>query len=197
VIAAKKPEKKPAKKARKPARKKPAGKKKPAKKAAVPLAVIVPAPEYPIVLVEPAAQKGFYRKLRVRMRRWIKSRSGRAHKWAKVLMLAPDLFHLLCRLMVEKDVPVAEKVRLGMVIAYFVSPLDLLPEAIFGPVAFVDDIALSAWVLHRMLNVVDPEVIRRNWAGDGDVLEVIRETVQAADKMMAGGLWKRLKSIFK
>ncbi len=112
-------------------------------------------------------------------------------------MLAPDLFHLLCRLMVEKDVPVAEKVKLGMVIAYFISPLDLMPEAIFGPAGYLDDVALTVWVLHRLLNVVDPEVIRRNWAGDGDVLEVIKQVMKVADEMMGVGFWKRLKGIFK
>ncbi len=143
-----------------------------------------------------AAHQDFYRKLRTQIRKWAKTKMGKSHKFAEYVLLAPDFFWLLCRLMTDKDVPTAEKAKLVAVAAYFVSPLDLLPEALMGPLGYADDIALTAWVLNGLLNKVDAKVIRRHWAGEGDVLVVIKKVVRAADDMVGGGLWKKLKKLF-
>lgn len=143
------------------------------------------------------AHSDFYQKLRAKMRDWLEGKAGKGHKFAEYLMVAPDLFHLLCKLVVDKDVPAGEKAKLVLVIAYFVSPIDLVPEGVVGPVGYVDDVALSALVLNGMLNKVDPSVVRKHWAGDGDALDVIQNILQVADKMVGSGLWKRLKDLLK
>lgn len=38
-----------------------------------------------------------------------------------------------------------------LVLLYLVSPLDILPEAMLGPLGFVDDAALLAYLLKRFL----------------------------------------------
>ncbi|NUQ42510.1 MAG: DUF1232 domain-containing protein [Calditrichaceae bacterium] len=37
---------------------------------------------------------------------------------------------------------------------YFFSPLDLLPEALLGPLGFADDAALLAFVIKRIIDKV-------------------------------------------
>jgi len=138
-------------------------------------------------------QADFYQKLRKKLKNYLQSKEGSANKWADYLLWAPDLFHLLCKLSVDKDVPGKEKVKLLAAIAYFISPLDFIPEAILGPAAYADDLALTAYVLNSLLNHVDPEVIRRHWAGDEDVLEVIKKILQVAETMVGKGIWQRLK----
>ena len=139
----------------------------------------------------------FYQKLRHRIRQWSETEEGKSGRWAEWLLLAPDLFHLLVRLAADPDVPLQEKVRLAGVIAYFVSPFDLLPELILGPTGFLDDIVLTAYALNAMINRVDPAIVRKHWAGEMDVLEVIQRILQTADKMVGSGLFKRLTRIFK
>jgi len=78
-------------------------------------------------------------------------------------------------------------------IAYFVSPVDLLPEALLGPLGFVDDIALAAYVLNSIMNKTDPEIIRKHWAGEDDILEVGRKILKIADEMVGQGLWEKLR----
>lgn len=143
-----------------------------------------------------ARQRGdYYQQLRTKFRKWAGSKQGKTNKWAEYLLFAPDLFHLMCKLSVDPDVPVKHKAKLAGAIAYFVSPIDLVPEAILGPVGYVDDIALAAHVLHSMVNDVDPKVLRRHWAGERDVLEVIRAILRVADDMVGSGLWKKLKRV--
>ena len=140
-------------------------------------------------------QKDFYRDLRRKMQTWLRSDEGRSNKWAEYLMLAPDLFHLLCELSADKDVPVREKAKLAGAIAYFISPLDLIPETITGPIGYVDDIALAAYVLNGILNKTNPDVLRRHWAGDEDVLVAIQHILQVAENMVGKGLWKKMKKL--
>lgn len=146
-----------------------------------------------VELVE--AHRDFYQRLRTRMRRWIASKAGRASRWSDYLMFAPDLFHLLCRLTLDPEVPMAHRARLAAAIAYFISPLDLFAELLLGPFGFIDDIALAAYVLHRLVNDTSEEIIQRHWAGDGDVLVLIRKILKSADAMIGGWAMNRLRSI--
>lgn len=140
---------------------------------------------------------GYYQELRNKFKSWIQTKEGRDHKWSEYLLAAPDLFHLLCKLSIDKDVPVKEKAKLAGVIAYFVSPIDLVPEAIVGPIGYIDDISLAAYVLNQIVNNTDPEVIKRHWAGEGDVLELIQRILERADEMIGSGLWAKLKNMIK
>jgi uncharacterized membrane protein YkvA (DUF1232 family) len=140
---------------------------------------------------------GYYHELRKKFKSWIQTDEGKDHKWSEYLLAAPDLFHLLCKLSIDKDVPVKEKAKLAGVIAYFVSPIDLVPEAIVGPIGYIDDIALAAYVLNQIVNNTDPEIIKRHWAGEGDVLELIQRILGKADEMIGSGLWAKLKNMIK
>ena len=144
----------------------------------------------------PAQESDFYQGLRDKFRKWAESEKGKTNKWTEVLLFAPDLFHLLCKLSIDPAVPVKEKAKLAGAIAYFVSPIDLIPEAIVGPVGYVDDIALAAYVLNSIVNKTSPDVVRKHWAGDGDILEVIKHILEVADEMVGSGLWRKLKNLF-
>src|SRR5690554_3756758 len=117
-------------------------------------------------------QQDFYQGFRSKIRSWLEEK-GRHYKYADVLLVGPDLFHLLCRLIADPRVSVTEKAKLAATIAYFISPIDLLPEGLMGPIGYVDDIALSAYVLNGLLKSTGPEILQEHWAGEGDVLQVI------------------------
>ena len=138
----------------------------------------------------------FYQNMRSKLNDWLESDKGKAHKYAEYLILAPDLFHLMCKLTVDPDVEIKDKAKLAGAIAYFVSPLDLIPEGIVGPIGYVDDIAITAYVLNGIINNTDPAVVEKHWAGDTDVLESIKNIVKVADDMVGSGLWKKIKGMF-
>ena len=135
----------------------------------------------------------FYQELRVKIKRWAQTDEGKTNQWAEYLLFAPDLFHLLCKLVLDKEVMIADKAKLAGAIAYYVSPLDFIPELILGPVGFVDDIAIAAYVLNSLVNKSDPEIVRRHWAGEEEVLEVIKRILTQADRMVGSGLWGKIK----
>ena len=118
----------------------------------------------------------FYKSMRENIRSWLANK-GKGYKYADYLLFAPDLFHLLCRLALDKRVPAAQKAKLAGAIAYFISPIDLIPEAIVGPIGYVDDIALAAYVLNSIINSGHGEIAEEHWAGEDNLLSVISRMI--------------------
>lgn len=143
-------------------------------------------------MTERARYEDFYQVLRSRIARWLEGK-GKNYKHAQILLLAPDLFHLLVRLVFDPRIPPLEKAKLGAALAYFVSPVDLLPEALLGPGGYVDDVALAAYALSGLINAGHGQVAKELWAGDGDLLEVIQRVLEVGDELVGSGLWERLR----
>ena len=141
-------------------------------------------------------QQDFYQKLRKDVKSWISKNLDKENKWTDYVLATPDLFHLLCKLSVDKDVPSNKKIKLVAGIAYFISPIDLLPEAFFGAVGYLDDIAVSAYILNELVNEVDPQIIRKHWAGEQDILDLIKTIIANADSMIGSKMWNRIKRRF-
>ena len=141
-------------------------------------------------------KKDFYQKLRTDIKKWLDEKTNSDNTWTEYIMLAPDLFHLLTKLVIDPDVPSSKKVKIAGIIAYFISPLDFLPELLIGPVGYLDDIALTAYILNDIINEVDPKIIQRNWAGEKDILILIKTIIANANNMIGSGLWKKLKRTF-
>jgi len=138
----------------------------------------------------------FYQKLRERVNTWA-AREGKDSTILKYVLMAPDFFHLLCKLLLDPRVPGREKAKIGAAVAYFISPIDVIPEGLVGPVGYVDDVALAAYVLNSVVKSVDPAVLNEHWAGDGDVLKTVQEILRVADGLVGSGMWKRIKGILK
>jgi len=138
-------------------------------------------------------QKDFYFKLRAKIETYLQKHDS---PYADYLLLAPDLFHLLVKLSIDKRVPRDKKVKFLAVIAYFISPLDFLPEMLLGPLGYFDDIALTAYVINQYINETDSAVVRELWAGDQDILTLIKNIVAMADKFIGSGLWNKIRAKF-
>lgn len=141
----------------------------------------------------PDKSETFYLKLRRNISVWIDNQGGAVNKWGDILLAAPDLFYLLWKLSIDAEVPMKSKTILAAAIVYFISPIDLLPEALFGPVGYLDDIALSAFVLNMVINDTSAQLVRKYWAGEHDVLLLIKNILANADRFLGKGLWGRLR----
>jgi len=135
----------------------------------------------------------FYQRIRKKVREWAKE-NGDKYEFSDYVLLAPDLFHLLCKLSADGDVPASKKAKLLGAIGYFVAPIDAVPEGVVGPAGYVDDVALSAHVLNDIINEVGEEVVQRHWAGGEDVLTVVQNILEMADEILGAGLWKEIKN---
>ena len=138
----------------------------------------------------------FYDRVRQSIHEFTRDK-GVVAKTAGYLMLVPDMFMLLWRLTTDKRVTGKNKVLLGSGVAYFILPFDLIPEAIVGPLGYMDDLVFSVYVLNRVLNDTDPAILRVHWSGEGDVLEKIRSVLSAADTLIETNVSSKLKKLLK
>ncbi|HSJ55296.1 MAG TPA: DUF1232 domain-containing protein [Anaerolineae bacterium] len=137
-------------------------------------------------------EQDFYRKLRKTVRIWAGGEKSKANQYLDLILAGPDLFMLLVRLSRDDRLPGADRARLAAAAAYFVNPLDLVPELVLGPAGLVDDVALAGLVLHDLLERTDPAVVSRHWEGSVDLLELVRRILAVADTMVGGPAWRRL-----
>lgn len=138
-------------------------------------------------------QKDFYQKMRKQIQAYLQKKN---FKYADLLMLAPDFFHLLVKLSLDSRVTNDKKVKFAAGVAYFILPIDFLPEAILGPIGYMDDLAVAAYILNDYLNNNDPDILYEHWAGEGDILASIQNIATTANYFLGEGLWTRIKKKF-
>jgi uncharacterized membrane protein YkvA (DUF1232 family) len=138
----------------------------------------------------------FYKKIRKDVKRWVNDNLDKENKWVDYILAAPDLFHLLCKLTADSEIPSNKKLKIVAGIAYFISPIDLLPEMFLGPIGYLDDIAVAAFILNDLINEVDPQIVRKYWAGEQDVLDLIKTILVNADEMIGSKMWRRIRKRF-
>jgi len=122
---------------------------------------------------------------------------GARHKHVDIILLAPDLVHLLLHMTLDSRIDKGSKARLVGALAYFVSPIDLIPEAIVGPIGYLDDIAVACLALNSVLNEGDNhDIALEHWQGDRDLLEVIQNVLGKASDMLGGRVWAQIRGGF-
>jgi uncharacterized membrane protein YkvA (DUF1232 family) len=139
----------------------------------------------------------FYDRLRDRIHHYLETKGRAAGKAADFLLFAPDLFMLLWRLTQDGRVNAKNKVLLGSGIAYYIFPFDIFPEAITGPIGYLDDLLFAVYMLNKMVADTDPAVLREHWSGRDDVLHVIQRVLGAADSLLSGDLVEKIKKMAK
>ncbi|HKR65143.1 MAG TPA: DUF1232 domain-containing protein [Thermoanaerobaculia bacterium] len=135
----------------------------------------------------------FYDRMRESIRRFLDRKGKTLGTTGEYLLLAPDVFVLMWRLVNDARVKGKDKTMLLSGVAYFLFPLDIMPEALMGPLGFLDDLVFGVYLLNRVLNDTDVEVLREHWSGSEDVLTTIRKVLNAADTLVGKDFLGRFK----
>jgi uncharacterized membrane protein YkvA (DUF1232 family) len=137
----------------------------------------------------------FYDRIRGSIQRYVEKKGSAAEKTAGFLLFVPDVFILLWRLANDSRVSAKNKVILGSGIAYYIFPIDIVPEAIFGPIGFLDDLVFGVYILNRMLTDTDESILREHWSGSGDLLAMIQRVLASADGLVTSDFLKQIKKM--
>jgi uncharacterized membrane protein YkvA (DUF1232 family) len=79
----------------------------------------------------------------------INNTKGYTGKYAEFILLLPDLYSLLCKLLDSKDLPIQLRADIYLVIGYLYHPQDIFSEEEHGPLGFLDDLMLILTVLRK------------------------------------------------
>jgi len=83
----------------------------------------------------------------------------------EALRLLPDLLRLVRRLAADRSLPRGVRIRLWLLLAYLVSPLDLVPDVI-PLLGHADDVVLVAWTLRSVTRRAGIDALARHWPGE-------------------------------
>lgn len=89
-----------------------------------------------------------------------------------LVRLLPDVLRLLKRLAADSELPRRIRIALVALIAFVVSPIDLIPDAI-PVIGFADDVVIVGLVLRWVSRVAGPDALARHWPGSPDGLATL------------------------
>ena len=89
------------------------------------------------------------------------------------LRLLPDVVRLLRRLAGDRELPRGVRLRLWVLLAYLVMPIDIIPDFI-PVVGYADDVIIVAFALRSVTRRAGASAIERHWPGSADGLAAVR-----------------------
>lgn len=153
----------------------------------------------PDVLEDELPSRGllsFYDRLRNGILETVERRGGKlGSETVDALLLVPDVFMLLVRLALDRDVPRSTRLLIGGALTYFLLPMDLLPEAILGPAGMVDDLVLGAAVLAEVFSRDLEPHAEKYWSGSKKLRTVISDVLEAAQSLVGHDVYERLRDL--
>lgn len=112
---------------------------------------------------------------------------------ARAVVLAPEVFTFFARLLVDPRLGRDARHVVTSVLAYFVAPDDVMPEAELGPLGVLDDLYAAAYAYRTLRRELPMEMLRDAWEGDDD-LDAAMAMVHAETRAELG---KRTKDVLR
>jgi uncharacterized membrane protein YkvA (DUF1232 family) len=93
-----------------------------------------------------------------------------------LLRVVPDIVRLCRDLVAAQDTPLGVRVAILCLLAWLLSPIDLIPEfvPVLGP---LDDIVVAVLVLRYVRSRIGTEELRSRWRGTPEGFELLRSVM--------------------
>ncbi len=138
----------------------------------------------------------FYDRLHKKVLDTVERRAGKLPEDVVIaLLLVPDIFILMVRLTLDKQLPARSRLLIGGALAYFISPFDLLPEALLGPIGYLDDLVVAVAVLSQVLHGDLEPYARKHWTGRQDLQHVLHDISSTARTLLGPRIHDRLSRL--
>ena len=96
-------------------------------------------------------------------------------EYALFIDYGPYLFKLLTEVLSDEKLDSNLKLNISAAIAYYVIPMDVISEQIYGPYGYIDDIYITVYVIKKLADVFGYEFLEKHWEGNGKLELVVRE----------------------
>ena len=108
-----------------------------------------------------------------------------------LIFQAPALYRLLVGLLDDPRLPFQHRKLLIAAIAYFILPVDVIPEEFEGPYGYIDDIFFCAWVANEVMKEVGNGIVEENWDGECPLIPLIQDILNR-EQELPGDLKKKI-----
>lgn len=99
------------------------------------------------------------------------------------ISIIPEFFKLLTDMLDHDEVDRESRSLINTALGYFVAPSDVLPDDVYGPDGFMDDIFVCSVVLNQLFEFY-PDLMKKLW--DNDILldDVIQKSYAESSKYL-------------
>ena len=96
-------------------------------------------------------------------------------EYASFIDHGPYLFKLLTEVLNDAKVNQDLRLEISAAIAYYVVPMDVIPEQVYGPYGYIDDIFITVYVIKKIEDILGYEFLEYYWEGTGELETVVNE----------------------
>jgi uncharacterized membrane protein YkvA (DUF1232 family) len=106
-------------------------------------------------------------------------------KLSEIIIEAPAFYRLMVRLLDDPHLPKHLSQLVIAAIAYFILPTDAIPEDKYGPIGYIDDIFLCAFVADRVMKEAGSEdILSSNWDGKMPIVPLVKEILDREKELI-------------
>ena len=103
--------------------------------------------------------------------------------YASFIDCGPNLFKLLCDLL-DEDVDKEDRIKINAAISYYVVPMDIIPEQVYGPYGYIDDIFMSVYALRRVADEHGYDFLQNIWEHDNNIKDVMDDCYEKSIEVL-------------
>ena len=96
----------------------------------------------------------------------------------------PELFKLLTEILNQKSVRSDIRLKVSAALAYYVAPFDIIPEQIYGPHGYIDDVFICVYVIKDVAEELGYDFLDNIWDGEEELDEVVEECYIESTKIL-------------
>lgn len=115
------------------------------------------------------------------LKNYLESYSG---SFNDIINYSPDLFKLLNDILNEKVITAPSRLKICAAIGYFVIPLDVIPESIYGPDGYVDDLYVCCYILKDIINEIGYSSVEDLWEGPEELQIVLEKCLKESENIL-------------
>jgi uncharacterized membrane protein YkvA (DUF1232 family) len=125
----------------------------------------------------------------------IEARRASEEELFKQLLLFPfRLMRYELRVLRSRDVRFSWKLRSFLALLYVVSPIDIVPELLLGPLGLFDDLGLTLAVFDSLINQMPAELFDRFWIGGRRVIRKLGAFLDGSFQFVPGAMQRGIRN---
>lgn len=105
-------------------------------------------------------------------------------EYNKIIDYSPVLLKLLTDILNEKVLSSEHRLKICAALGYFLAPLDVIPESIYGPDGFIDDIFVCCYVLRGITNEFGFDFVESLWESDEEFETVLENCYTQSETIL-------------
>jgi uncharacterized membrane protein YkvA (DUF1232 family) len=106
-------------------------------------------------------------------------------EFSEIIREAPAFYRLMVGLLDDPNLPKPASQLVIAAIAYFILPSDALPEDEYGPIGYIDDIFLCAFVADCVMKEAGSwDILVRNWDGKMPIVPLVKEILDREEELI-------------